>query len=150
MGIRNNSHFHTEKGEYGLILSWRKTLLGHVLRQNSHRFFLRQTGRAICRQSKHSPLKQRREQLSCKKHSVLLQVLYSPEFAGIGTLLLERHPQSYPQRECPVESGLFRAMSSRLLSPAKSWSEKDGRLQLKSHGAPCERRLLVRGQQGRV
>lgn len=43
---------------------------------------------------------------------MLLQVLYSPEFLGTGTLSLERHPHSYPQRRCPVEQGLFRALSS--------------------------------------
>lgn len=45
------------------------------------------------------------------------------------------------------EQGVFRATSSLLLSTAKSWSEADTRLQLKSHSAPWERRLLVRERQ---
>lgn len=83
-----------------------------------------------------SPLSREGSQLPRRKHSVLLQVSYSPEFLGIGTLLLERHPQSYPQRQRPVEQGLFRAVSSRLPSPAKSWSGTGARLQLKSLRAP--------------
>lgn len=123
------------QGEYGHILSWRKPLLEHMLGQISHRVCLIQTGYLLAKKA-FSPLSRGGSQLPRRKHSVLLQVSYSPEFLGIGTLSLERHPQSYPQRQRPVEQGLFRAVSSRLPSPAKSWSGTGARLQLKSLRAP--------------